>query len=298
MKFDDSNVDASQVQDLRGGRGGGGPGRGGGMGRGATVGGLGIIGLIMAVFFGVNVAGNEPEPQFIPTQTQTQSQTRTGTTMGTGSDLATRCNQPGAIDQYEDCFITKVFNETNEIWASQVQGYRRPTLVFFERGVRTACGPASSDTGPFYCPGDDKVYIDLPFMKQLLNRLGANGRNAEAYVIAHEVGHHIQNITGQERRVRQLQGQDPRNRNALSVRMELQADCYAGVWARQANEQGKVQITPSELDQAREAAAAVGDDRINPRLGQEHFTHGSAQQRQEWFNRGFDSGDPRQCNTF
>ncbi len=287
MKFDDGKVDASQVQDLRGGRGGG----GGGMGRGATVGGgLGIVGLIIAVIFGVNVVGSESQTQYVPVPNQAG--------MGTGSDIATRCNQAGAIDQYEDCFITKIFNETNEIWGSQVQGYRRPTIVFFERGVRTACGPASSQTGPFYCPGDNKVYVDLGFMQQLLRRLGANGRNAEAYVIAHEVGHHVQNITGQERRVRQLQGQDPRNRNRYSVLLELQADCYAGVWARQANDRGNVQITQQELNQALEAAAAVGDDRIDPRSSPESFTHGSAQQRQEWFSRGFQSGDARQCNTF
>lgn len=287
MKFDDQNVDASQLQDVRGQRGGGGLG---GMSRGATLGGaggLGIVGLLIAMFFGINLAGEQPAQQPVPQQQG-----------ATGSDVAVRCNQPGAIEQYDDCFITKIFNETNEIWAGQVQGYKRPTLVFFERSVRTACGPATSDTGPFYCPGDGKVYIDLAFMNQLLNQLGAKGRNAQAYVVAHEVGHHIQNITGQERKVRQLQQQNPGNKNQYSVMLELQADCYAGVWARQANDSGKVQITKEELYQALEAAAAVGDDRINPRSSPESFTHGTSQQRQQWFSRGFETGDPRQCNTF
>lgn len=286
MKFDDQNVDASQLQDVRGQRGGGSGGFGG-MSRGTAIGGggLGIVGLLIAMFLGVNLTNDQSAP---PPPQQA----------ATGSDVAIRCNQPGAIDKYDDCFITKIFNENNEIWASQVQGYQRPTLVFFERAVRTACGPASSDTGPFYCPGDNKVYIDLGFMDQLLNRLGAKGRNAQAYVVAHEVGHHIQNITGQERKMRQLQQQDPRNKNKYSVMLELQADCYAGVWARQANDSGKVQITKEELYQALEAAAAVGDDRINPRASPESFTHGTSQQRQQWFSKGFESGDPRQCNTF
>ncbi len=290
MKFDDQNVDASQLQDVRGQRGGGGRGRGG-MGSGATVGGgLGILGLIIAVIFGVNVMGDDSAQQSAPQQ------------QAAGTDVAVRCNQPGAIDQYDDCFITKIFNETNEIWAGEVQGYKRPTLVFFEQGVRTACGPATSQTGPFYCPGDSKVYVDLGFMRQLLRDLGAEGRNAQAYVIAHEVGHHIQNITGQERKVRQLQQQDPRNKNKYSVLLELQADCYAGVWARQANDSGKVEITQEELLQALNAAAAVGDDRImknaGMRVNPESFTHGSAAQRQEWFTKGYQTGDPRQCNTF
>ena len=286
MKFDDQNVDASQLQDVRGQRGGGSGGLGG-MSRGTAIGGggLGIVGLLLALFLGVNLTNDQPAP---PPPQQA----------ATGSDVAVRCNQPGAIDKYDDCFITKIFNENNEVWASQVQGYQRPTLVFFERAVRTACGPASSDTGPFYCPGDNKVYIDLGFMDQLLSRLGAKGRNAQAYVVAHEVGHHIQNITGQERKMRQLQQQDPRNKNKYSVMLELQADCYAGVWARQANDSGKVQITKEELYQALEAAAAVGDDRINPRASPESFTHGTSQQRQQWFSKGFESGDPRQCNTF
>lgn len=279
MKFDDSNVDASQLQDRRG------------MGRGATIGagagGLGILGLILALFFG---GGAE---QLGGTGTQPTTPT---------TDVAVRCNQSGAIDRYDDCFVLKVFNETNEVWNDNVRNYQRPQLVFFEQAVRTACGTASSQTGPFYCPGDDQVYVDLGFLRQLMNQLGAPGRNAVAYVVAHEVGHHIQNITGTERRMRELQQANPGRANELSVRMELQADCYAGAWARQANDRGNVQITQREFDEAMNAAAAVGDDRIAAGAGQrsnpETWTHGSAQQRQQWFHRGFSSGDPNVCDTF
>ncbi len=284
MKFDDDRVDASQLQDQRGGRGG----MSRGTAVGAGVGGVGILGLLLALLFG----GALPQDTATPAAPAASS----------SSDVAVRCNQPGAIEQYDDCYIVKIFNETNEIWASQVSNYQRPTLVLFERGVRTACGPASSDTGPFYCPGDNKVYIDLGFMKQLQRQLGAEGRNAQAYIVAHEVGHHIQNITGTERRARQLQQQNRGRANEISVRLELQADCYGGVWARQANDRGNVQITQQELNEALNAAAAVGDDRIAQGAGQrvspESFTHGTAAQRQAWFTKGFESGDPRVCDTF
>ncbi len=287
MKFDDSNVDASQLQDSRG-RGGGFGGMSRGASYGAGAGGLGLIALLIALLVGGNIAG-----------TQTSSPPPQSSAV---SDVAVRCNQPGAIEQYDDCYVLKIFNETNEIWSSQVKGYNRPTLVFFERGIRTACGPASSETGPFYCPGDAKVYIDLGFMKQLQRQLGAEGRNAQAYIVAHEVGHHIQNLTGQERKVRALQQQNPRMANQYSVMLELQADCYAGVWARRANDTGKVETTKSELYEALNAAAAVGDDRIMAGAGRranpESFTHGSAQQRQEWFSSGLQTGDPGQCDTF
>lgn len=284
MKFDDSNVDASQLQDRRG------------MSRGARAGvgagGLGIIGLLLALLFGGG--GGQ-----LPGGGETQ-QTAEG---ASGSDVATRCNQPGAIEQYDDCYVLKIFNETNEVWSDLVgRGYRNPTLVYFEQGVNTACGPASSQTGPFYCPGDAGVYIDLGFMKQLQRQLGAEGRYAQAYIISHEVGHHLQNLQGIERQVRQQQRRNPRQANQLSVRMELQADCYAGVWARVANDQGNVQITQAEFNEALAGAAAVGDDRIQiatqGRTNPESWTHGSAKQRQEWFGRGFQTGDPNSCDTF
>jgi uncharacterized protein len=259
VEFDDQRVDASQLQDRRG--------MSSGAKMGAGVGGLGILGLIIALLLGGGLPGSD-----------TSSQPAAST------DVAVRCNQPGAIAQYDDCYALKIFNEVNEVWPQQVRGYRPPTLVFFERGVQTRCGPAASQSGPFYCPGDSNVYIDLGFPRQLQQQLGAPGRNAQAYVIAHEVGHHIQNITGTERKVRQLQQQNPRRANELSVRLELQADCYAGVWARLANDNGNVRITQQEFDQAMNAAAAVGDDRIQTgagaRVNPESWTHGSAQQRQ------------------
>lgn len=282
MKFDDQNVDASQLQDQRGGRGG----MSRGTAVGAGVGGVGILGLLIALIFG----------GALPQNTASAPAPAADTT----SDVATRCNQPGAIEQYDDCYIVKIFNETNEIWAGQVSNYQRPTLVLFERGVRTACGPASSDTGPFYCPGDGKVYIDLGFMKQLQRQLGAEGRNAQAYIVAHEVGHHIQNITGTERRARQLQQQNRGRANEISVRLELQADCYAGVWAATAARQGILE--PGDIEEGLGAAAAVGDDRLQKmatgRVSPESWTHGSSEQRMQWFRRGFDAGDASACDTF
>ena len=181
-------------------------------------------------------------------------------------DVAVRCNQPGAIDQYDDCFITKIFNETNEIWAQPGPGIQAPHPGLLRDAASAPPAVRRPATpGPSTAPATARSTSTCGSCDQLLNRLGAEGRNAQAYVIAHEVGHHIQNITGQERKVRQLQQQNPGNKNQYSVMLELQADCYAGVWARQANDSGKVQITKEELYQALEAAAAVGDDRINPR---------------------------------
>ena len=279
MKFDDNRVDASQLQDRRG--------MSSGAKVGAGVGGMGILGLLIAVFFGGQLPTQQPAAQPQPT-----------------TDVAVRCNQPGAIDQFDDCYVLKVFNEVNEVWTTQIKNYQQPKLVFFEKAVQTRCGPASSESGPFYCPGDSNVYIDLGFLRQLQAQLRAPGRNAQAYVVAHEVGHHIQNITGTERKVRELQQRNPGRANDLSIRMELQADCYAGVWARQANDRGNVQITQQEFDEALEAAAAVGDDRIQAgasgrgRVSPETWTHGSSQQRQTWFGKGFQAGDPDVCNTF
>lgn len=286
MQFDDDKIDTSELEDRRG------------MSRGTAVGGgMGIIGVILALFFGINVAGDGGQQQASPQQ-QTGAQA--------ASDLAQRCARPGALQQYDDCFVLKSFNETNEIWTSLFadsgQRYPKPKMVFFSGQVSTGCGAANSQMGPFYCPPDQKVYIDLDFLNQLQRSYGANGRYAQSYIVAHEVGHHIQTVTGTERKVRQLQQRNPRQQNALSVRMELQADCYAGVWGRLANDRGNVRITRQEFDQAMNAAAAVGDDRIMEKAGQrarpEAFTHGSAAQRQEWFNRGFNTGDYSSCDTF
>ncbi len=175
-------------------------------------------------------------------------------------------------------------------------------MAFFADYVSTACGGASSEVGPFYCPGDERMYIDVWFLAQLQQEFGATGRYAQAYILAHEFGHHLQTVLGIERQVRAAQQRDPASANELSVRMELQADCLAGVWGALANEQGNVTITEAELQQAQDAAAAIGDDRIQRktqgRVNPEAWTHGSAEQRREWYLTGYESADAAQCDTF
>jgi hypothetical protein len=170
--------------------------------------------------------------------------------------------------------------------------------VLFTQSTTSGCGPASAATGPFYCPADRKVYLDLGFFAELRSRFGAPGDFAQAYVVAHEFGHHVQTITGVEPQVRRLQQRNPDAANELSVRMELQADCLAGVWAHSAYDT----LEPGDVQEALGAAAAVGDDRIQRtttgRVDPESFTHGSSAQRQEWLSRGFESGDMGDCDTF
>jgi len=204
--------------------------------------------------------------------------------------------------------VDAVSRDAQETWQGLLGSRYEPTkVVLFRDSIQSACGFAESATGPFYCPGDRKVYLDLSFFDELRQRFGAPGDFAEAYVLAHEIGHHVQNLNGTEARVRQLQRSDPSSANPLSVRLELQADCYAGVWGHTAAgsgraAQGKVELDPGDAEQALHAAAAIGDDRLQ-RLGSgrvmpEKFTHGSSEQRVTWFKRGFDSGDPRACDTF
>jgi predicted metalloprotease len=200
-------------------------------------------------------------------------------------------------------FAAAVLGETEDVWskyfAATGQRYAPPTLVLFTDQVESACGMASAAAGPFYCPGDQKVYIDLGFFNQLSGEFGAPGDFARAYVIAHEVGHHLQNLTGITEKAEQLSAQQGAiGAKRVSVAVELQADCYAGVWAMQAQRV----IEPGELQQALQAAAAVGDDtlqrRAQGRVVPETFTHGSAEQRQRWFQRGYDGGKLESCDTF
>lgn len=178
--------------------------------------------------------------------------------------------------------------------------YRPAKLVLFREAIQSACGFAESATGPFYCPGNEKVYIDLGFYDELTSRFGAAGDFAQAYVLAHELGHHVQNLLGIEQQVSQARQRHPESQNELSVRMELQADCFAGVWG--ATYQAKGGIEAGDLEEGMRAAAAVGDDRIQKMsqgyVNPEGFTHGSSAQRQRWFNQGFRTGDPKQCDTF
>jgi predicted metalloprotease len=202
-------------------------------------------------------------------------------------------------------FVSFVLDDTQKTWTELLPAqtnlpYHHAKLVLFRNYTESACGSAESATGPFYCPGDERVYIDLGFYDELKRRFGAPGEFAQAYVIAHELGHHVQNILGTERKLRHLQAQNPRERNALSVEMELQADCYAGIWAHTTQQRGLLE--QGDIESALGAAAAVGDDRpqkmatghVNP----DSFTHGSSAQRMSWFRKGFDEGSVAACNTF
>ncbi|SDI39817.1 KPN_02809 family neutral zinc metallopeptidase [Propionivibrio dicarboxylicus] len=203
-------------------------------------------------------------------------------------------------------FVSKILASTETTWdrifREHGETYLRPKLVLFSGATPTACGTGQSAMGPFYCPGDRRVYIDLSFYRDLRTRFHAPGEFAQAYVIAHEVGHHVQNLMGISDKVhRAQQGSNRTRANALSVRLELQADCFAGVWAARADAAKHI-IEPGEIEQALRAASAIGDDRLQQqsqgRIVPETFTHGSSEQRVRWFKRGIDSGDIRQCDTF
>jgi predicted metalloprotease len=287
MRFDDQQVDTSGLDDRRGGGGGGGLGRNVALG-----GGTGIVGVIIYLLVAVLGGGSS-------TSTTTPSEPA----QPSGS-VNQRCNTAGAIDKYDDCFVLKAFDEVNEVWAAQFKNagstYTSPRLVYFTQATDTGCGQASSEVGPFYCPQDREVYIDLGFLSQLQQEFGAQGRYAEAYIVAHEVGHHLQTLNGEESRLRAAQTANPSKVDALSVQLELQADCYAGAWSTLANTGGNVTIGEADLDQALNAAQAVGDDRIQARSGQvnpETWTHGSAAQRKAAFLAGYHGASMAACGT-
>ncbi len=201
-------------------------------------------------------------------------------------------------------FVTFVVTDVQKTWAQKFdemgKQYVKSHLVLFTDATQTGCGTASSDVGPFYCPVDKKVYIDLSFYRELVRRFGAPGDFAQAYVIAHEYGHHIQDLLGIESRVRELQEEHPNQQNALSVRLELQADCFAGIWANSTDQRHLLEA--GDVDEALGAASAVGDDRIQKQAGRrvnpETWTHGSAEQRSHWFKVGYSSGKIASCDTF
>jgi hypothetical protein len=235
---------------------------------------------------------------------------------GLGGQTDQTASSSGANDQpYQETpaeheltqFVRVVLADTEDIWgeifAKQLgRQYERPTLVLFTDAVHSGCGTAQAQMGPFYCPADHKLYIDLSFYQELRERFGAPGDFAQAYVIAHEVGHHVQNLLGTSDKVHAAEEQGgERNANALSVRLELQADCYAGVWAHDTQQQKHV-LEQGDLEEAIGAAQAVGDDRLQMetqgRIVPESFTHGTAEQRAHWFEQGFSSGDLNRCDTF
>ena len=199
-------------------------------------------------------------------------------------------------------FIAVVLADTEETWgrvfSAAGRQYREPVLVLFEDSVRSACGSASAASGPFYCPGDQKVYLDLSFFRELDRRFGAPGDFAQAYVVAHEVGHHVQTVLGINRQVREAQqGGSRAGANELSVKLELQADCLAGVWGHHANK--KQLLDSGDVDEGLSAAAAIGDDRLTGgRVSPESFTHGTSQQRAQWLRQGLQTGDINSCDTF
>jgi predicted metalloprotease len=225
-----------------------------------------------------------------------------------GVSSPTPISQPDtARDQREEPlvqFVSFVLDDTQKTWtqilSQQSVPYRHAKLVLFRDRIDSACGLAQSASGPFYCPGDEKVYIDLGFYDELRQRFGAPGEFAQAYVLAHELGHHVQKLIGVEEKVHAAREQNPRAANQLSERLELQADCFAGVWGH-STDQRKL-LDPDEVHEGLNAAAAVGDDRLQRMAGRsvnpETFTHGTSQQRMDWFQKGFSTGDMKACNTF
>jgi uncharacterized protein len=225
-------------------------------------------------------------------------------TAGTsGGELRTTPEEERLVDM-----VDAVMKDAQDTWQSTLGGrYQSTRAVIFRDAIQSACGSAQSATGPFYCPADQLVYLDLGFFSELHNRFRAPGDFAQAYVLAHELGHHVQHLLGIESQVRRMQQARPDQQNALSVRLELQADCFAGVWGNQAAKPGRaaqnrVELEPGDLEEGLNAAAAIGDDRIQRMSGShvapDRFTHGSSEQRVTWFRRGFDTGDFKACETF
>jgi len=296
---------SSNIEDRRsegGGFGGGGfPIPMGGGGGGLFKGGFGLVAfVVIAMIMGADpgailsdIAGGGTS-SYAPAPPSSSSASRTGTPAPTG-DAETQ-------------FVSRVLKSTEDVWHDIFQGmgrqYRDPKLVLFRDATRTQCGVGQAAMGPFYCPADQRVYLDLGFFDELARRFRAPGQFPQAYVIAHEIGHHVQNQLGISAKVQQMQqSMSKRDANALSVRVELQADCFAGVWANRADRQrGGKMIDDKDVDQALAAASAIGDDALQKqaqgRVVPDSFTHGTSAQRARWFRKGLESGDPRQCDTF
>ncbi|MED7953877.1 MULTISPECIES: neutral zinc metallopeptidase [unclassified Streptomyces] len=295
MQFDDQgDLDTSQVSDRRGI-----PGGKVAVGGGAA----GLIAVLIAVLFGV-----DPSVLGLSDGTEGSGGAARATTAG---EVQQVCRTGADANRRQDCRIVAVTNSLQEYWGGELprlgSAYRPAETVLFTDRVSTACGAASSAVGPFYCPADLRAYFDLGFFSDLSTRFGARGGPfAEAYVVAHEYGHHIQNLTGTMQKV----GRDRQGQNSGSVKLELQADCYAGVWAHHATTTPQAStgrplistLTDQDIAQGLDAAAAVGDDRIQQqatgRIDPDTWTHGSADQRRAWFTTGYRTGDPARCDTF
>jgi predicted metalloprotease len=260
------------------------------MSRGLAGGGIGLVVLVLlALFFGVDpsvlVQGTREMPAPPPVERPVQA--------------------PPANDPARE-FVSVVLADTEDTWNDLFRrmnrNYQEPRLVLFTEAIESACGFAQAAVGPFYCPLDHKLYLDMSFFRDLRDRFGAPGDFAQAYVIAHEVGHHVQTLLGITEEVMSMrQRLHPAQASALQVRMELQADCFAGVWARNAHESRKI-LEQGDIEEGLNAASAIGDDRLQRQsrgyISPESFTHGSSAQRVRWFKRGLNTGDPRQCDTF
>lgn len=295
----------------RGGRGGGFQVPMGGGGRGLS---LRTIILLVAVYliakfvFGVDLLQMFTGQDQIQPPGQQQSETQQPSGQST-SQTQQQSSGQAQVDVTGDAgkdFVARVLGSTERVWTQKFQEmgrqYEQPKLVLFNGFVQSACGMAQSAMGPFYCPGDNKVYIDLSFYQDMKNKLGAPGDFAQAYVIAHEVGHHIQNQLGIAAKVTQARMQaSEAEANALSVRMELQADCLAGVWAKTANDANNI-LEVGDVEEGLNAASAIGDDRLQRRsqgyVVPESFTHGTSEQRVRWFKRGLETGEVKSCDTF
>ena len=278
---------SKNLDDLRGQTGGG----GGGMmlGRGMGIGGA-VIALILSLVFGVNIfdsGGGSPVPQ----------QTAPGAAQQPVSET------PQEKERVQ--FVSFVLDDVQQTWAQLLpkvdgQQYQDARLALFRDAVDTRCGRAPAEVGPFYCPLDQRVYLDLSFFDELAQRFGAPGDFAQAYVIAHELGHHVQHLLGIEQRVRQMQESRPGAANQLSVALELQADCFAGVWGNTTSQ--RKLLEQGDIEEGLGAASSVGDDRLQAQvtgtIRPDTFTHGTSAQRSQWFRRGLESGDPNSCDTF
>ena len=313
MRYDDQDRESSNVEDRRG-QGGGGMFGGGGGGGGFSLTTMLIIGGLM-LLFGFNPLdlitggggsadmGRVPQMPRVDDGRQTQAGRNPFEIPGLPGGSQ---GQPQGAGQDElGRFTRRVLADTEDVWKrafkSAGQAYKEPTLVMFTGSTRTACGQGLAQMGPFYCPIDQKVYIDLAFYEELRRRFKAPGDFAQAYVVAHEVGHHVQTLLGVADKVQEMKESHPREQNAIQVRMELQADCLAGVWAN-LNDQLHKRLQPGDIESGLNAASQIGDDMIQRqtqgRVVPESFTHGSSAQRVKWFKTGFDSGNMQVCDTF